>query len=411
MYGVKTIYIPSNNSNISRVEIVIKAGNCVEKDNELGLSHLLEHMIAETWNEEPWINKGIIFNANTGINIVRYYITGSNKYLNEMIKSVYDITLSPDFVSVSDPKTVSKLKKSKLAVKQELSGFCNNPIWLINNKMYNIVSDKLISSEPGIHNTGDWDLKLKLLDSYTIDDIINFHKKWYKPENMLCVIVSSNCEHPQWKNELKLNYQTKEMKMYKIKENIQVKNNTKYVINKVNTDLKMNNVIVTYVSEITKDSDILLYTDIVSKLLCGDMSSIMYKKLRNELHLVYSIQLTYERINNILVSNFDFSCSDDKVNTVLEHFFDILYSIESIKELDKLIEIAKEKIYIELVEHCKNLDFLSYYYGQLFTFNDNKIEHHKIPSMIKNVSTDKIIKVLNHIINKKTMFVCVQGPV
>lgn len=404
---MKTLYIPStrNDSTVSRVEVSVKAGNCVEDVNELGLSHLLEHMIAETWNEKPWTNKGINFNASTGINIVRYYITGSVKYFDEMINSIHEMTLRPIF-------TESKLKKSKLAVKQELSGYCNNPIWHLNNKMYSLVSKKIKSSQPGIYSTSDWQLKLKLLDTFTIKDLDKFHKKWYKPDNMLCIIVSSLCLRPQWNRELSLDYKTKEMKKYVISQGSGSSNgdNGDSKINKVVTDLNMTNVMITYVSEIPLGSDILLYIDIVSKLLCGDMSSIMYSKLRNELHLVYSIGLSYERINNLLVSNFEFSCDHDKVNIVLKNFFEILYNCKSIKNLDKKIEIAKEKIYIELLEHCANLDFLSYYYGQLYTFNNKKIEHDKIPLIIKNVSIAEITNVIDHIINKKTMFICTQGP-
>jgi hypothetical protein len=81
------------------------------------------------------------------------------------------------------------MNRSRNAVIEELKKFMNSPNWKLYNTMYNQVG-KYIKGPP-IHNTiygisevSNWNLKIKLLDVFTLEDVLTFHKKYFENEKL-----------------------------------------------------------------------------------------------------------------------------------------------------------------------------------------------------------------------------------
>ena len=85
-----------------------------------GISHLLEHVLTESWKKckndcaKYWGKKGIITNASTGDATINYYIEGLVKNSEEIIEYIVKITTDPQ---IRD----SRITVEKKAVYEELS--------------------------------------------------------------------------------------------------------------------------------------------------------------------------------------------------------------------------------------------------------------------------------------------------
>ena len=103
-----------------------------------GISHLLEHILTESWKKckddcaKYWGNKGIITNASTGDTTVNYYVEGLEKNYQELIEYIVKITTAPQFKE-------SRIEVEKKAVKEELKRELNDDGWKIADKISNLL--------------------------------------------------------------------------------------------------------------------------------------------------------------------------------------------------------------------------------------------------------------------------------
>ena len=101
------------------VESYINNGNVDEEHDNMGISHLLEHVCTDSWKKcgknctDLWKKRGAVMNASTGQTYVNYYIHGLNQYCFELLDYIVSISTNP---------TVTKktTEKEKAAVINEL---------------------------------------------------------------------------------------------------------------------------------------------------------------------------------------------------------------------------------------------------------------------------------------------------
>ena len=88
------------------VESYINNGAVDENNENLGISHLLEHICTDGWSKcknncsDYWKKRGVILNASTGQTYVNYFIKGLPEYLKEMVDYIVVFLLAP-------PKTLA----------------------------------------------------------------------------------------------------------------------------------------------------------------------------------------------------------------------------------------------------------------------------------------------------------------
>jgi predicted Zn-dependent peptidase len=129
--GFEVLYIKYPNlkkidESVSHIQAYVKAGNFVEDKNNAGISHLLEHILLDSWYKckgncnDYFKQYGVDINGFTDSTLVSYLITGLSQYEDDYI----------DFISsiLTKPKWTEKIiKKSKKAVQEELLSVKNNP--------------------------------------------------------------------------------------------------------------------------------------------------------------------------------------------------------------------------------------------------------------------------------------------
>ena len=107
-----------NNSSTAKtvlVESYINNGAVDESEENLGISHLLEHICTDGWGRckescsDFWKKRGAVLNASTGQTYVNYFIKGLPEYLKEMVDYIVSISTTPIING-------TRIKKEKKAI-------------------------------------------------------------------------------------------------------------------------------------------------------------------------------------------------------------------------------------------------------------------------------------------------------
>ena len=94
-----------SDSSTVMVESYISSGYINENRENVGISHLLEHVVCEGWKKcgnkgcsEYWKKRGVLTNASTGQTTVQYYMHGLKQFSKEMVDYIVSISIDPNII-------------------------------------------------------------------------------------------------------------------------------------------------------------------------------------------------------------------------------------------------------------------------------------------------------------------------
>ncbi|MGE0171610.1 MAG: M16 family metallopeptidase [Oligoflexales bacterium] len=180
--GLETVIKENHFSKMVAVQVWVATGSINELPEERGMAHLIEHMLFKGTKKrkvgqisqevEAW---GGDMNAYTTFDRTVYYLTVSSQYAVSGIELLADVV----FNSVFDAE---ELEKEKEVVVEEIKRSLDNPSSLMGRRMFERMYQR---SEVGRPIIGS----VESVRSFTRDDVLNFYKKWYQPNNMKLVVV------------------------------------------------------------------------------------------------------------------------------------------------------------------------------------------------------------------------------
>ncbi|MEW5818644.1 MAG: pitrilysin family protein [Cyanobacteriota bacterium] len=196
-HTVITIKKPGEITNVSTW---VKTGSINENDNNNGVSHFLEHLMFKGTErfkpgefDKTLESRGGIINAATWKDYTFYYVTipqgenyenfnlaidlHSDMILNSIIP---DEEIGPTY-DLNDSEV--KEKRERSVVIEEISMREDQP-W---TKTYNTLNSMMYQQHPYKRDTIG---TKEIIASISRDEILDYYKKWYVPENMITVIVS-----------------------------------------------------------------------------------------------------------------------------------------------------------------------------------------------------------------------------
>ena len=378
----KILTIPVENSNIIYVQSFILSGRMNENKSDSGISHLLEHVLTESWKKckddcaKYWGKKGIITNASTGDSTINYYVEGLEKNCKELIEYIINITTKPQFRE-------KRVKVEKRAVKEELTRELNDPGWKIADKISNI-----FYSHPGLKNSNNIPLQLKNLKTIQISDLIQYCNQIYTPKNILFVV--SGDFNQQYILNLFERYLPKSAKLGKrnIQNNIYKKIN-KPVINFIpNKKAKISEIVISFMAKIYPQDNDAIYFPIISDILCGGMQSLLMRKLRTELNLIYNIRVYIEPEITGTLTTIETTGDQEKTFEIINSIVDVLKDMLNGKWKDAQLIRTIDRHLIRDEKICKNNIFLADYYAEQYVSQ----LYNKDPIIRSPAEQTKIIK-------------------
>ena len=403
----KILIVPIEETNIIYVQSFILSGRMNEDKKTSGISHLLEHILTESWKKckddcaKYWGNKGIITNASTGDTTINYYVEGLEKNYKELIEYIVKITTTPQFKE-------SRIEVEKKAVREELNRELTDEGWKIADKV-----SKLLYNHEGLQSSNDLPLQIKNLKHLDKETLIRYCEKIYTPKNIL-FIVSGDVN----KNKiLKVFEKFLPKKSSFGTKNIQcnVFNNIKKPITRFlkKKNAKTAEIILAFASKVYPWEEDFFYFDILVDLLSGGMHSLLMRRLRTELHLVYNVKVYLESEIIGTLATIETTGDQGKTKQIIKSIKDILKDLIQGNWSEDHIVRLKDKFFIRDEKICKNNIFFGDYYGEQYLYQLYK-EKPKITTtkqkrkLIKNLTKKKLINVAKRVFPMNKMITLYQ---
>lgn len=357
--GYKIIYIPTK-KNITSVHAYIKTGSAFETEKQSGIAHLLEHVITDSWNKckgnctQFWSKKGIISNAQTTSIYTRYYIVGLTKEIENMIDYIASIITNAYF----DTKCI---ERSKEAVKDELLIRTNVPNWKLHDTFFKLLEDN--TKYNGYGRISDYSLKIKNLDTIKKEDIVDYYEKWYRSNNMFFVVVSNKSINVVTSYLAKYLHKRPMLSFKSINMTLKYINHSSVIYRK---DAEKSSFIIGFICNKLNSQDYLYY-NLIQDMLTGDISSLLYRILRDKMNLIYNIKLYYEMDKSYILSTFEVNCQFKNEKKLITNFIDTLKKFMSGNFDDKLIKRSKERLMIMDMNNSRdNTEYLNLFYANQY---------------------------------------------
>jgi peptidase M16 domain protein len=275
--GIEVIFDSLESISTCSVGVFVKTGSRDESDTEEGISHVLEHMIfkgtpARNYFEisEEIDYLGANVNAHTTKEETVFYINALTQFLGKSVDILFDIVTN----STIDEK---ELEKEKDVIVEEIKMYKDSPDDLVFEMNY---ADS-INGQYGKPIIGT-EASVK---GFTADEIRKYYKERYTKDNIL-IVVSGNFD----KNEIIQKIDQYFSKLGDKKTDRRDKIDFSFNAGKkiVTKDINQVNICISHQSE-DYNSKNKIYTDILSNIIGGSMSSRLFQEIREKNGLAYSV--------------------------------------------------------------------------------------------------------------------------
>ena len=322
----KVIFIKSN-SRLLSIQSYIFNGFIRETKDDVGVNHLLEHVLANAYKKCKKLNcfeyltqLGIQFNASTSDNILNYYTFGLNSDVDKMLDYITNITVAPKF----NNKLVNREKQ---AVHNEVLAWMDNARYKLHNRVI-----KLFYSLEGLQYSHDAEQQIKNLKKFNSKNLEEYYANNYNNNNTLFV-VSGNYDKRKIIEGLKtrLPYKPKQEKIDYT--NIKCFTNIKTTEFLKNEKLNGSQIFLSFPTRLKYNSKEL----IVLKLVKDVLNYYFFQILRVKNRLVYNTSLTLDV--NVC------GCSIDLyINTKNENLLKVLKLLKNIINYYKKNKLSAKEI-------------------------------------------------------------------
>lgn len=280
--GIRVFMVPKKETKAVHIEVMFKVGSRYETEDIRGISHFLEHMMSKGTKRRPTamdINKEIdrvggSSNAYTGLDVTGYWIRLPAEKIELGMDLMSDMLLSSKFEE-------KEIGKEKGVILEEIKMIYDSPYSFANRKAHELVF-------------GDGPLGRDVLGTEETVKKVNrakikrYHSKYYKTNNMV-VAVGGSINQAKTKKLLK-KYFGKMKGSVKDEFVKSAPQQTAPIVRVYHRDIKQAGVIMGFRSFGRNGSDQdRTIRSVLSKILGGYTSSILWEKLREDKGLAYDI--------------------------------------------------------------------------------------------------------------------------
>ncbi len=346
--GQTVVVYEIKNNPIVTIDTWIKTGSINETDTNNGVAHFLEHLFFKGTKAHPagefdkiLESKGAVINAATSKDFTHYYITIPSEYFDTAMELHSDMLLHPQI-----PR--AELEKERKVVLEEIAKDGNTP----SKKVYDNLNNMMYTTHPykrKVIGTTD------IIGTIRREEILDYFNHYYTPSNMVTLVIGDvNTEKAIDKIQQCFNQEYKKpvKKRFKQEHPLQIqKKKIEYM-----QDTQSGYMMIGFRG--TKISDNNTYAlDVLSQVLGGGKSSKLYRNIKEQKGLAYSIAAANGSYRDdgifYITANFTPSNADKLEKAIYE---EIAY-------------IQKYGITDEELERAKNMIVQDTYYSRESTSN------------------------------------------
>lgn len=416
-----TVVLAHKDGELVNVSTWVKTGSINEDEKINGISHFLEHLMFKgtSKHEAGYFDKtleakGAIVNAATWKDYTFYYVTlprGENCCdLNLAIELHADMMLDPvlPYEEIGAPfdlndKNVSD-KRERHVVIEEIR-MRKDQAW---TKVYNACNRNMYKTHPykrDVIGTPE------IISQVTRDDIMNYYKTFYSPENMTTIIVGDfNHEEVLKKVENEFDFKGRTNAPKLIREIDKPTESTVYIEDKshVNTSYAMFGWLGPKASELKQS----ICLDLISIIFGDGTSSRLYQNLIEKLpepvfNMIGSEHYQFKDGNNFFIqANFRPDKKELALDLIKEQLGNLLFEKISMEELNK----AKKKIKSRFAYSAETVSEIGENIGYYCTVCENLKLVEDYLTYLEQITVEDLEEVINRYLNINNAVISVLVP-
>lgn len=394
--------LDKTDKNVIGVNILFFVGSRNEQKNEEGYSHFIEHLMfksSENFSTEEIADKltfyGADFNASTSRRVTRYNFKCLAENFEPCFEIYSDMILRPKYMT-------EEMDKERNVVIEEMKRCADDPVEVL----YAKVMENYFDGDTFAHDElGTEDI----ISNVSREELLEYKNRFYKPEN--CVVSISGKIELETVEKAIERYFVFGSETERTPNLVKFETKTPTIKNKydiVDRDDNQANVCV-HIKSTNADGDKKYIAELYTSILGNSQNSRLYKTIREELGLVYSI--------------YAFSDSRDNSGEIFIIFGTRPKNIElAMTEIKKIIlDLAESGVSDAELERAKNLkkssvEYLSetssdraeinatmmHYYNQIISVDEKKCK-------FDAVTKEDILKFAKQIANEENFNVVAVG--
>ena len=372
-----------HNNPIVTIDTWVKTGSINETEVNSGVAHFLEHLFFKGTKKHPvgefdriLESKGAVVNAATSKDFTHYYITIPSEHFETALELHADM--------LTDPQIPRKeLEKERKVVLEEISKDANTPA----KKVYNNLNDMLYTHHP---------YKRKVIGSADVistirrEEILEFFNKFYSPSNMITVIVGDvDTANVVDKVSKAFSAEAKKVSKKHFRREFPLfiqKRNAEYL------DSQSGYMMIGFRGVDINDNDTYAL-DVLSQILGGGKSSKMYRNIKEQKGLAFSIAASNGsyREDGIFYINANFVPTN--AEKVEKSIFDEIRYIQKYGVTEEELNVAIKTIEQDTYYARESTSDISTELGYIMTVSGNADLYNEYVANIKKVSAKDVQRV------------------
>lgn len=394
--GLKIITIKKD-TKLAAINIGVKIGSLYEEENERGVSHFIEHMMfkgTETRNNEK-LNNELEFlageyNAYTDYTSTVYSIACLEEEIENATELLGDMMINSSFLK-------EEMKKEKGVILAEIRT-SNDDVEDLSFRRANELGFNKSPLKNEILGSS------KTVSSFKREDLLNYYKKYYTPDNAVISMVSS-LDHEVMQTIIKKFFSKWEGICHK-KGNIIMENNNSLIEETFKHNIEQCTVTYLYsLKDLEKEDELAL--KILNHKLGESSNSLLFRELREKRGLAYDVYTYLDLSKNVKTLHIFTAISED----VIDETIDVIDKcIEDIKEKRIIVdyntlELMKKVHKTAIISTMENSSDLCNYVLHQLLDDEDIYEFNNDMEKLNNLTEDDIYKVASKLLNKPTVHI------
>jgi len=382
---LRVLYLPLPESPAVYISLTGKVGRRAELDNEIGSAHFLEHLFFDGTKTKPSAFELSNFiegyggqkNGFTGTETVQYRV----KLLHEHAEIGFEYLSDIFFNSL-----LVEIEKEKKVIAQEIKMKKDNP----SDQLNRLVRSTLYPNQAVGRTIFDEESNLP---NMTYEMLVGYVDRVYISNNFILTIAGNIDKEKSISLAEKYFSQFKEGNEVMFKE---AKIETKETINIVNGDLTQSKLGVSYRGYPAGSREEKL-TKLLNIILGQGSSSRLADRIRNDLHLAYSISSQTNYSSDYGFLSINTFVDELNVQKTIDEIFKIISKLLKNGITDEELEKAKNRLLSGILFGLEDINYYANYFTDQLLLT-GKIEGvEKQLDEIKSASKEDLMRVANYI--------------
>ncbi|MEW8957273.1 M16 family metallopeptidase [Clostridium sp.] len=394
--GLRVISI-KRDTQIFSIHGGVKVGPFQEREKEKGISHFIEHMLfkgTENRDNETLNNEleflGGEYNAYTDYSCTVYSISALSEELPKAIELLGDMITNSTFKEEDMEKERGVILAEINTSKDDIEDLSFKKLYQYAFKNSPLRWD-IIGSEKNVKN-------------FSRDEIIDFYKEFYIPNNM-CITIVSNYEHDEVLDLIEKSFGHWKSKAINKRE-VVIEDNIEGIFTSYKKDIEQNTLTYLYTLH-HMDKSMELALKILNLKLGESSNSILFRELRENMGLAYDVYTHMDLTNNIKTLSIYTAVGEDNIdesmeaiNSCIKNIKDrtIVFDDTTVALMKKVHKTAVASIMEDSTELCNYVIHQALEEESIYEFIEDM-------NRLRNITGDHIYEAALKVLNAPTIHV------